>query len=96
MEMDSCTKIKRHAPSEIEIMLRCYYEAYPKFKPTEANDRAIWKLSNEGLIIFQDPCWTPTEKGSTWVEMICHTPLPEKRTKWYDPRTNEAIKNCTN
>lgn len=82
---------QRQPPSVIEVMLKCYYMAYPEFAPTPAIDSALHWLCNAGLIIFKDSYWGTTKKGSAWVDMICHTPLPQKREEWFDPRTNESI-----
>ena len=83
--------MKRQTPSVIEVMLKCYYMGEPKFAYTEANDHALMQLTNCGLIEFRDPYWTATKKGEAWVEMICHTPFPQRREEWFDPRTNESI-----
>jgi hypothetical protein len=32
-----------------------------------------------------------TERGNTFVRMLCTTPYPEKEVRWVDPRTGKDI-----
>ena len=83
----------RLSPAFIELLI--HINAYPR--PLDNPDAPVTK---EGLclmlhhsLIKEDPgrpsgYWT-TERGRALIDMLCSTPLPEKR--YVDPRTSSII-----
>jgi hypothetical protein len=85
----------RNSPSNIEVMLHCYYspEPHPR-RQAPAVQQAYRHFLEEGLIVPDgEGHFKTTPKGSAWVEMICATPYPVKQDVWFDPRTNAPVES---
>lgn len=88
----------RLSPAEILFLLHCYAVPGPYTDVGDAGyEQFVKKFTDLGVIEpykDQEQMWgrvaySTTEKGNTWVEMICRTPEPV--AAWVDPRTKEVI-----
>lgn len=86
----------RSSPSDIEVMLHCYYDPIPRSRrDAPAVFEAYQKFIQAGLIEPNSHGhFKCTPRGCAWVEMICQTPYPVKQNVWFDPRTNAPIEGA--
>jgi hypothetical protein len=51
----------------------------------------ILEYCPEGRSEGMGPTFKTTQKGSAWVEMICHTPFPVEKTIFVHPDTGKCV-----
>lgn len=82
------TSSRQWHPIHLDIMLAAYTGCLPRSNPSSpAFQQAIRDLRQRNMIEY-DPTsqfeHTATEKGRTFVNLLCETPEPI--SKWLDPR----------
>ena len=81
-------------PVVIEVLMRAHYIV--DYTPDTLQESSIIAfLLAEGVVHLISAtghcCYTTTLKGQAWVRAICHTPIPEVKMVFIDPRTMEEV-----
>ncbi len=86
------------SPIKLGILMHyyCFPSEYP-FQNSKAESDAVIYLLNEGLLIeLEKPTeynamYKITKRGLMYMEMITSLPLPQSKTVWVNPLTNEVV-----